>query len=59
MLYEPLLAHQMAKERMKDILREAQQARLTTVAEGSRKSQGWRPLVASIFSSLLALFVRP
>ncbi len=42
MLYEPLLAHQMAKEQMKDNLREAERTRLIRVAEDSRKSRRWR-----------------
>lgn len=59
MLYEPLLAHQMAKERMQDILLEAKQAQLTRIAEGSRRSARWRLPIASALSSLLALFVQP
>jgi len=59
MLYEPLLAHQMSKERAKDILREAKRAQLVRISEGPRKSQSWRLAIASAFSSLLALFARP
>ena len=59
MLYEPLLAHQMAKERMHDILHGAKQAQLVRIAEGPQKSPTWRPLIASALSSLLALFVQP
>jgi hypothetical protein len=58
MLYEPLLAHQMAKERMHNILRGAKQAQLVRIAEGSRKSPTWRLPIASALSSLLALFVQ-
>ena len=59
MLYEPLLAHHMAKEQMKNILREAKQAQLVRISEGPGKSQSWRLTIASAFSSLLALFARP
>jgi hypothetical protein len=58
MLYEPLLAHNMAKERMKDFLREAKQAHLAREAEGPNVSQRWRLPIASVFSSLLAIFTR-
>jgi hypothetical protein len=59
MLYEPLLAHQMSKECVKDILREAKRARLVRISKGPRKSQSWWLAIASTFSSLLALFARP
>ena len=55
MLYEPMLAHQMAKARVEDILREAEQADLVRTAKGP-KPQTWRLPIASIFSNLLALF---
>jgi hypothetical protein len=58
MLYEPLLAHQMSKERMKDNLREAKRTQLVRVSEAPKKSQNWRLAIASVFSSLLALFTR-
>jgi hypothetical protein len=58
MLYEPSLAHQIAKERMKDTLREAKQIQLGRIAERPRKSQNWRLPIASVFRSLLALFAQ-
>ena len=59
MQYEPLLAHQMAKQRVNDILSEAQQARLSCVAQGSKGAQGSRLPVVSMFSNLVAVLVRP
>jgi hypothetical protein len=58
MLYEPLLAHQISKEHMKDNLREAKRAQLVRVSEAPKKSLSWRLAIASVFSSLLALFTR-
>ena len=58
MLYEPLLAHQMSKERVKDILCEAKRAQLVRISEGTRESPIRRLSIASAFSSLLALFAR-
>jgi hypothetical protein len=55
-LYEAQL---LAKERMKDALREAEQERLIGAAKGLRKSRGWRLPVVLVLSSLLALFLRP
>ena len=59
MLYEPLLAHQMSKERAKDILREAKRVQLVRISEGPRKSQSRRLSIASAFNSLLTLLARP
>jgi hypothetical protein len=58
MLYEPLLAHQIARERVKDTLREAKQIHLGRVVKGPKKSQTWRLPIASVFRSLLALFAQ-
>jgi hypothetical protein len=59
MQYEPLLAHQMAKQRVNDILGEAEQARLGCVAAGSKKARRSRLPLVSIFSNLVTLFARP
>ena len=58
MMYNPYLAQQLREERVKDALRNAEQARLIRAAEGPRKSQGWRLPVTLILKSLLALFIR-
>ncbi len=59
MYFNPYEAQLLAKERMKDALREAEQERLIRAAKGPRKSRAWRLPVALILSSLLALFMRP
>ena len=59
MQYEPLLAHQMAKQRVNDILSEAEQTRLSCLAEGSKQARRSRLPLVSIFSNLVATFVRP
>jgi hypothetical protein len=59
MYFNPYEAQLLAKERMKDALREAEQERLIWAAKGPRKSRGWRLPVALVLSSLLALFMRP
>jgi hypothetical protein len=59
MQYEPLLAHQMAKQRVKDILSEAEQSRLGCLAKSSKEARRSRLPLASIFSNLVAMFMRP
>jgi hypothetical protein len=59
MQYEPLLAHQMAKQRVNDILSEAEQARLSCVAKGSKGTRRLGLPLVSIFSYLVAMFARP
>jgi hypothetical protein len=59
MPYEPLLAHQMAKQRVEDILRQAEQDRLTCVADGSKEPRGRRLPAVSNFANLVALLIRP
>ncbi len=49
MLYEPSLAHQIAKERVKEILREAKQAQLVRVSEKTGKSHNWRLPIPPVF----------
>jgi hypothetical protein len=56
MLYEPSLAHELAKERVKDIRREAKRAGSGRAAESRGKSQKRRRPIASVFSGLLAIF---
>jgi len=55
----PLLDKWLAEERMKDAMRQAEQARLIRAAKGPRKVRRWGLPVAFILSSLLALFMRP
>ena len=59
MLYNPLLAHQMAKERMKNILREAERDRLISAAKSPSQAQERRIPKALISGNLLALLARP
>jgi hypothetical protein len=58
MMFNSYRAQRLAEERVKDALREAEQARLIQAAKGPRESGGWRRPVASALSSLLALFMR-
>jgi hypothetical protein len=48
-----------AEERMKDAMRQAEQARLIREVEGSRESWRWRLPMILALKSLLALFIRP
>jgi hypothetical protein len=59
MQYEPLLAHQMAKQRVNDILSEAEQARLSCLAQGSKEARRSRLSIVSSFSNLVVMFVQP
>ena len=59
MMFNPYLPQRLAEERVKDALREAEQARLIQAAKGPKTLRGWRLPVALILSSLLALFMRP
>jgi len=59
MLYEPLLAQQMAKEQVRDNLREAERTHLIQVAEDAKKSRRWRLPSLPSFRDLLALVTRP
>jgi hypothetical protein len=56
MLYEPSVAHELAKERVKDIRREAKRARSSRVAESRGKPQKRRRPIISVLSGLLAIF---
>lgn len=47
------------QERHKDLLREAEQARLIRAAKGTKKSRDQGLSVMLVLSSLLALFIRP
>ena len=58
MSFNPCGAQQMARERMKDAMREAEQDRLIRAAKGPRQVREWRLPVALILSSLLTLFMR-
>jgi hypothetical protein len=56
MLYEPSVAHELAKERVKDIRREAKRAGSGRVAKSRGKAQKRRLAIMSVFSGLLAIF---
>jgi hypothetical protein len=58
MMFNSYQAQRLAEERVKDALREAEQARLIQAAKGPRKVRRWRLPVALILNSLLALFMR-
>jgi hypothetical protein len=53
MAYDSWTAYQLAKERMKDTMREAQQKRLIRVVQGHRRARSRRPWGELILSSLL------
>jgi len=49
-----VLAQQLAEERMKDVMREAEQARLIRAAKGPRKVQEWRlPVTLILIGQLI------
>ena len=52
-------AQQLAKERTKVAMREAEHARLVRAVKGPGKVREWRPPLGLSLSSLLALFARP
>lgn len=56
MLFNSWTAYWLAQERMKDAMREAEQARLIRAAKGPRKERKWRLQAALILESLLAIF---
>jgi hypothetical protein len=56
MLYEPSVAHELAKERVKDIRREARRAQSGKAAESRGKSRKRRRPIISVLSGLLAIF---
>ena len=53
MAYDSWTAYQLAKERMKDTMREAEQKRLIRAVQGHRKARSRRPWGELILSSLL------
>lgn len=59
MLFEPYLVQRLAEEHVKDMLREAEQARLIRAAQGPRKTREWWSSVALILGGLAGLVVRP
>jgi hypothetical protein len=56
--HNPLMAQQMAKERMKEALRKATQERLIRTASGHGKTLERKPPAIFILNSLLVLFTR-
>ena len=53
MAYDSWTAYQLAKGRMKDTMREAEQKRLIRAVQGHRKTRGRRPWGELILSNLL------
>jgi hypothetical protein len=53
MAYDSWTAYQLAKERMKDTVRETEQKRLIRAVQGHRKARSRRPWDELILSSLL------
>ena len=54
MWLNPFLAQQLAEERMKDVMREAEQARLIRAAKGPRKVREWRlPMTLILIGQLI------
>ena len=53
MAYDSWTAYQLAKDRMKDTMREAEQERLIRAVQGHRKTHSRRPWGELILSSLL------
>ena len=58
MLFDPYLDQRLAEEHVKDMLREAEQARLIRAAQGHRKTRGWWTSLALMLGSLVGLVVR-
>ena len=58
MYSSPFVAELVEKERMKDAMRHAEQARLIREAEGSRKAWGWPLPMVMAFKSVQALVIR-
>jgi hypothetical protein len=56
MAYDSWTAYQLAKERMKDTMREAEQKRLIRAVQGPRKARRRRPWDELVLSSLSAIF---
>jgi hypothetical protein len=48
MLYEPSVAHELAKERIKDIRREAERAGSARAAENGERPQKRRPMISVV-----------
>ena len=59
MMFNPHLVQWLREERVRDAMREAEQARLIRAARGPRKLRGWWLPVALILNSPVALFMRP
>lgn len=58
-MFNQHLAHPLAKERMKDAIREAERTRLIQAAKGPGKMRDRSWPVALIMTNVLALFTRP
>jgi len=60
MYFQPDMTQRLAEEHFKELLREAEQYRLSRrAARGSRKARGRWPSVALMLSALLGLIIRP
>ena len=58
MLFNHYEAELMMKERMRDALREIEQARLIRAVQDPRESRGWLWLVTSPLAALLSTFTK-
>ena len=56
--YNLLVIELLAQDRMKDALRQAEQAQLIRTLTGPRKRRGWRPTGALLRDGLLSLGIR-
>ena len=60
MSLNPFEIQLLAEERMKDAMRQSEQARLIRAVKGSGKSwRWWMAMIIMALKSLLALFIRP
>ena len=56
MTVNPYAAYRLAEEHVREAIHEVQQERLSQVAQGPGKVQGWWSRVASVLGNLLAVF---
>ncbi len=59
MYINPFVTQLLVEERIEDVMRLAEQARLIREVEGSRKSWRWRLPILLALKSLFALVIRP
>ena len=59
MLLDPYLVQWMTKDRIEDVQREVEQARLIRAAQGPRRARGWWTSLVLMLGSLVGLVIRP